>query len=147
VPVSIITGHLGVGKTTAIAALVAVKPPHEHWAVLVNEFGALGIDAALLEASAGEGVTVQQLAGGCMCCTLAGAMAAGIAQLVRRSKPHRLLIEPSGLGHAGGLLDVLRGPHLRTSLHLNAIVTLVDARLVRRGRLGGAGMDDMAVER
>lgn len=55
VPVHIITGALGVGKTTAIQQLLRSKPPGERWAVLVNEFGALGIDAALIEASGGAG--------------------------------------------------------------------------------------------
>jgi G3E family GTPase len=61
-----------------------------------------------------------------MCCTLAGPMAAGIAQLVRQAKPDRLLIEPSGLGHPASLLDVLQGEHLRTSLLVQAIICLVD---------------------
>eukprot|EP00798_Chlamydomonas_sp_ICE-L_P026160 gene26160-11887_t len=51
VPVNIVTGALGVGKTTAISRLLEAKPPGEVWAVLVNEFGALGIDGALLEGS------------------------------------------------------------------------------------------------
>lgn len=50
IPVNVITGALGVGKTTAIQHLLAQRPPEEKWAVLVNEFGTLGIDAALLEA-------------------------------------------------------------------------------------------------
>ena len=66
-----------------------------------------------------------------MCCTLAGPMAAGIAQLVRLAKPDRLLIEPSGLGHAAGLVDVLQGPHLRTSLLVQTILCLVDPQQVR----------------
>ena len=53
-------------------------------------------------------------------------MAAGIAQLVRRAKPDRLLIEPSGLGHPAGLVDVLQGEHLRSSLQLQAILCLLD---------------------
>lgn len=51
VHVNIVTGHLSAGKTTLIAGLLQRKPASEHWAVLVNEFGALGIDAALLEGS------------------------------------------------------------------------------------------------
>mmetsp|Transcript_34979 Transcript_34979/g.110516 ORF Transcript_34979/g.110516 Transcript_34979/m.110516 type:complete len:368 (+) Transcript_34979:278-1381(+) len=130
VPVNIITGTLGVGKTTAIASLLRRKPAGEHWAVLVNEFGALGIDAAFIEGKAGEGggggFTVQELAGGCMCCALSGPLSGTIATLVRRSKPDRLLIEPSGLGHPAGLLDVLRGEHLGPALDVRAIVCLVD---------------------
>ena len=55
IPVNIITGHLSAGKTTIISSLLTRKPATEHWAILVNEFGALGIDAALLE-GASDGV-------------------------------------------------------------------------------------------
>lgn len=113
VPVSIITGALASGKTTFIAGLLHAKPPGELWAVLVNEFGAAGLDAALLEGGAAgmlaapaaqqvkqpleaAGVHIRQLAGGCLCCALSGVTATAIAQLVRTVKPDRLLIEPSG---------------------------------------------------
>ena len=56
IPVHIITGHLSVGKTTLISSLLRHKPDGEHWAVLVNEFGVLGIDAALLESSSATGL-------------------------------------------------------------------------------------------
>lgn len=81
---------------------------------------------------------MKQLAGGCMCCTLAGPMAAGIAQLVRRARPDRLLIEPSGLGHPAGLVDTLQGEHLRTSLQLQGIICLVDPTQVRAALLDAA---------
>ena len=61
-----------------------------------------------------------------MCCTLAGAMSVALAQLVRRSKPHRLIIEPSGMGHPAGLIDALQSEHLRTSLRLQAVLVVVD---------------------
>ena len=60
IPVNVVTGALGVGKTTAISQLLRLKPPEEKWAVLVNEFGALGIDGALLE-SAGAAATGELL--------------------------------------------------------------------------------------
>ena len=117
VPASIVTGALASGKTTFIAGLLHSKPPGELWAVLVNEFGAAGLDAALLEgggagpaAAAGPpqpldagGVHIRQLAGGCLCCALSSVTATAIAQLLRNVKPDRLLIEPSG------------GPELATS--------------------------------
>lgn len=59
IPVNIITGHLACGKTTVICSLLRRKPPDEHWAVLVNEFGALGIDAALIESSSESGYGAQ----------------------------------------------------------------------------------------
>lgn len=106
VPVNIITGDLGTGKTTLIAQLLQhARPPGERWAVLINEFGALGIDGALVQADApgdgagpeaagsaaaarsggggGGSVVIRELAGGCMCCALSGPMSAAIATLVR----------------------------------------------------------------
>jgi G3E family GTPase len=95
-----------VGKTTALCQLVQQKPPDQVWCIIVNEFGAVGIDAAVIEGSAvgaaAGTVTVKQLAGGCMCCVLAGPLSAAIAQIIRQAKPDRVIIEPSGLGHPGG---------------------------------------------
>jgi G3E family GTPase len=85
--------------------------------------------------TAGVGATVKQLAGGCMCCALAGPMTAAVAQLVRQSRPARLLIEASGLGHPAGLVDVLQQQHFQTSLRLEAIVCLVDPCQVRHESL------------
>lgn len=106
VPLTILTGSLGVGKTTALCRLVAQKPAGEVWCCIVNEFGAVGIDAAAIESSASEhgDVVVKQIAGGCMCCVLSGPLSAAIAQIIRQVKPDRVLIEPSGLGHPGGEL-------------------------------------------
>lgn len=107
VPTTIVTGSLGVGKTTALCNLVAKKPANEHWCIIVNEFGAVGIDAVALQstaAAAGNTVAVKQIAGGCMCCAQSGVLLPAIAQIIRQTKPDRLLIEPSGLGHPAGKL-------------------------------------------
>jgi G3E family GTPase len=103
VPTTIITGSLGVGKTTFIARLLQQRQGTERWAVVVNEFGALGLDGALLAQPAGTaGVTVKELPGGCMCCAISGVLPVALAQLLRTVKPQRLIIEPSGLGHPAG---------------------------------------------
>ena len=65
IPTNLITGFLGVGKTTAIRHLISQKPPDERWAVLVNEFGEVGIDGAIIEAAGTDGVSVSEIAGGC----------------------------------------------------------------------------------
>lgn len=73
--------------------------------MIVNEFGAVGIDAVAISSSAeaaGGTVTVKQIAGGCMCCAQAGMLLPAIAQIVRQVKPDRVLVEPSGLGHPAG---------------------------------------------
>ncbi|KAI8466289.1 MAG: CobW/HypB/UreG, nucleotide-binding domain-containing protein [Monoraphidium minutum] len=150
VPVTIITGSLGAGKTTVMRHLVANKPPDEVWAIVVNEFGAVGIDGAAIQAAAppgAGGAVVKQIAGGCMCCVSSGLLTAAVAQIVRQVKPDRLLLEPSGLGHPGGLVDVLQGEHLRSALLLNAIVCLVDLTSFDPDVLEGVGVisDQIAI--
>ena len=120
---TLITGFLGVGKTTAIRHLLAHKPAAERWAVLVNEFGEIGIDGATL---AGEdGVAIREVAGGCICCTSGPMLRVALTRLLRE-RPDRLLIEPTGLGHPAGIIDSLREPGLAKALQLNAVITLVD---------------------
>ena len=72
IPTHVITGSLGVGKTTTILSQLESKPKGERWAVLVNEFGQVGLDGALLEpASTTEsGVTHREVVGGCICCAM-----------------------------------------------------------------------------
>jgi G3E family GTPase len=164
IPVNIITGALGVGKTTALRHLLSQRPPNERWAIVVNEFGALGIDGAILDTAGGmtrrpgpraggggddggasepvaaaaaddddddDGmVVVREVAGGCLCCAVAAPFTVAVTQVLRRARPDRLFIEPSGMGHPGGLFDALSNEHLRGVLALRATIALVDVREV-----------------
>lgn len=129
IPTNIITGFLGVGKTTAIQYLLNHKPENERWAVLVNEFGEVGIDAGLLSnEQQATGVFMREVPGGCMCCAAGIPMQVALSQLIRQSKPDRILIEPTGLGHPLEVIRVLQQPHYQDVLDLRSIITLVDAR-------------------
>ena len=129
VPTTIITGFFGVGKTTAIKSMLTRKPRHEIWAVLINEFGEVSVDqAAIGKESNSDNVIIQEIPGGCMCCMMNVPMQVGILEILRRIKPDRLLIEPTGIGHPAGILDELRGPQLSTSLNVKAVICLVDPR-------------------
>ena len=130
IPTNIITGFLGAGKTTAIRHLLAHKPPQQRWALLINEFGEVGIDAALLNQS-GEtnNIFVREVPGGCLCCTNQLNLQIALNLLLSRARPQRLLIEPTGLGHPRELLELLSGEYYREVLSLHATLTLVDARL------------------
>ena len=75
IPTSLILGFLGVGKTTAILDLLKNKPENEVWAVLVNEFGEVGIDGAMLQT---EGAFIKEIPGGCMCCVAGLPMQIGL---------------------------------------------------------------------
>ncbi|SDJ81493.1 CobW family GTP-binding protein [Billgrantia gudaonensis] len=126
VPVHLVTGFLGSGKSSLIRGLIRRKPEHENWAVLVNEFGQVGIDQAMFEPQ--DGVTVKGLPGGCLCCQLAFVLQATLVNLLYRHRPDRLLIEPSGLGHPAGLLDVLRGEAFHGVLVMHDIIAVLDPR-------------------
>ena len=136
VPTNIITGFLGVGKTTVIQKLLSKKPLEERWAVLVNEFGEVGIDSNLFSSAEGQknGVTISQVPGGCMCCTNGLPMQMALNLLLKESKPHRLLIEPTGLGHPKEVLAILSGEYYREVLNLQATLSLVDARKINDAR-------------
>lgn len=127
IPTNLITGFLGSGKTTAILQLLARKPADEKWAVLVNEFGEIGIDGAILQ---GSGAVVREVPGGCICCVADLPMKIGLNMLIAKAQPDRLLIEPTGLGHPQNILDTLQGEHYRDQLELRAGIALVDARKV-----------------
>ena len=122
---NLITGYLGAGKTTAILHLLAQRPAGERWAVLVNDFGAIGIDGATLAAADG-GIAVREVAGGCICCAANVPLRVAMTKLLREVKPDRVLIEPTGLSHAAKVHDTLTDPWLREALHLQATLCLVD---------------------
>jgi len=125
VPTNLITGFLGVGKTTAILDLLARRPGGERWAVLVNEFGQVGIDGTTLSQS---GVAVREVPGGCICCTAQSPLKVALTRLLREVKPDRLIIEPTGVGHPAGIIDALRDPMLAPHLDLVNVIALVDPR-------------------
>ena len=136
VPTNIITGFLGVGKTSAILSLMKDKPENERWAILVNEFGEIGIDGSLVQGQYKDKqqVFIREVPGGCMCCAAGLPMQIALNQLLSEARPDRLLIEPTGLGHPKEVLEVLSTEHYRQVLSLQKTVTLVDARRLSDSR-------------
>ncbi|RBW48564.1 CobW family GTP-binding protein [Marinobacter sp. F3R11] len=136
IPTNIITGFLGVGKTTALLHLLKHKPEAERWAVLVNEFGEVGIDGSIFAGheSGQQGVFIREVPGGCMCCAAGLPMQVALNMLIASARPDRLLIEPTGLGHPKEVLEVLGSEHYREILDLRATITLVDARKIHDHR-------------
>lgn len=128
VPTNLITGYLGIGKTTAIINLLRRRPDGSRWAVLVNEFGEVSIDQIPLAEASGDGVVIREVAGGCLCCSAGLPMDAAVAQVLRQARPERLLIETTGLGHPWRMLDVLRKKPLSDAIELRATICLIDPR-------------------
>jgi G3E family GTPase len=122
---NLITGFLGAGKTTVIRHLLAQRTAAERWAVIVNEFGAVGIDGATLAAGS---VEVREVAGGCICCAANVPLRVAITDVLRRVRPDRLLIEPSGLGHPAAILATLAEPGLAGALSPAPVLCVVDPR-------------------
>lgn len=123
-PVAIVTGFLGSGKTTFIRGLL-----DEHGgarvAVIVNELGELGIDGALLE---GAAQSVVELPGGCMCCESRGDVGKALAQLSQRAADlDAIVVETSGVSDPLGVADVLAHGVFPADLRLSQVITVVDA--------------------
>ncbi|QIO06654.1 CobW family GTP-binding protein [Acinetobacter shaoyimingii] len=120
----IISGFLGAGKTTLLQHLLAQKPEHETWAVLMNEFGQIGVDQQMLPQQ--QGYEVKELLGGCLCCTSQLPMQIALSRLIQDTQPDRLFIEPTGLGHPAQLLEQLTEPHWQSQINMRALITVID---------------------
>lgn len=130
IPTNIITGFLGVGKTTTLNHLISQKPYNEVWAIVVNEFGKIGVDQTTIDDQ--NGLAIKEIAGGCVCCALGPALTMTLAMLIRRTRPDRVIIEPTGLGHPAGLIDIIQGESFRDILDLRAIICLLDPRVINQ---------------
>lgn len=124
VPTHIISGFLGAGKTTLLQHILTQKPKEETWAVLMNEFGQIGVDQLLLPKE--QGYAIKELVGGCLCCSSQLPMQVALSRLLTDTKPDRLFIEPTGLGHPAQLLEQLSEPHWQQSLAMRALITVLD---------------------
>lgn len=141
IPVTIVTGFLGSGKTTLLRHLL-LNAGGRRIAVIVNEFGELGIDGELLqgcgigcdEAGAPDG-RLFELANGCLCCTVQEEFAPVMEQLAaRREQIDHLVIETSGLALPKPLVQAFQWPALRNAFTVDAVITVVDAPAVAAGR-------------
>jgi G3E family GTPase len=132
IPTHVIAGPLGAGKTSLIKHLLAQRPANERWAVLINEFGQIGLDAALLTRDA-DGIALGEVAGGCLCCVNGAPFQIGLGRLLRKARPDRLFIEPSGLGHPAQLLRQLSEAPWQGVLAVQPCVLVLDAQALAAG--------------
>lgn len=137
IPVTVVTGFLGSGKTTLIRQLMA-NPQGKRLAVLVNEFGAEGVDGAILRDCADENCpseNIVELANGCICCTVADDFIPTIeALLALPQRPDHILIETSGLALPKPLLKAFDWPAIRSRITVDGVIALADAEAVAAGR-------------
>ena len=119
----LVSGFLGAGKTTFI--LEQLNRNGARVAVLVNEFGELGIDGALIRARGG--IDVVEMPGGCICCSQKEGLAESVRQIAEKLKPELLIIEPSGIAESSEVIGVLTSPPLDGVIRLDAAITVIDA--------------------
>ncbi len=137
IPATVVTGFLGAGKTTLIRNLLQ-NAGGRRLALIVNEFGDVGIDGELLKGCGDETCReedIVELANGCICCTVADDFLPTIQMLLEReAPPDHILIETSGLALPKPLVRAFNWPEIRTRVTVDGVVTLVDASAVAAGR-------------
>lgn len=121
--VDIISGFLGAGKTTLIKKLLEEKLHSEKLVIIENEFGEIGIDGSILKKS---NVEVKEINSGCICCTLVGDFGKAIEEVVKKYKPDRIIIEPSGVGKLSDVIKACETPQLKDLLIINMLIAVVD---------------------
>jgi cobalamin biosynthesis protein CobW len=139
IPVTVITGFLGAGKTTLIRHLLQNNQGRKI-AVLVNEFGEVGIDGDLLRScqvcdeESDAPSNIVELTNGCLCCTVQEEFLPTMQQLLkRREQIDCMLIETSGLALPKPLVQAFRWPEIRTGATVDGVVTVVDCQAVAAG--------------
>jgi cobalamin biosynthesis protein CobW len=136
IPVTIVTGFLGSGKTTLICGLLR-KIPDRRLAVLVNEFGEVSVDGSLLRAAGHEcDVEIHDLPNGCICCTIKDDFLPVMKQLqCRKLEIDHVMIETSGLALPTPVMRALAWPEIRNDFQLDAVLTVVDTPQLLAGNL------------
>jgi cobalamin biosynthesis protein CobW len=137
IPTTIVTGFLGAGKTTLVRHVLS-HARGRRIAVMVNEFGSLGIDGDLLRSCGIEGCdddSVVELANGCLCCTVADDFVPAMEKLLDRPvPPEHILIETSGLAIPKPLLKAFSWPAIRSRVTVDGVITVLDGPAVAAGR-------------
>jgi cobalamin biosynthesis protein CobW len=137
IPATIVTGFLGAGKTSLVRHLIGAAAGY-RLAIIVNEFGELGIDRELLLGCGDETCSdddIVELANGCLCCTVADDFLPTLSKLIDRpAPPDHILIETSGLALPKPLVQAFAWPEIRTATTVDGVLTVIDAAALAAGR-------------
>ena len=146
IPATVITGFLGAGKTTIIRRLLETANGRRI-ALIINEFGDIGVDGDVLKGCGDEACSeddIIELANGCICCTVADDFVPTMTRLLERSeRPDHIVIETSGLALPQPLVKAFNWPEIRNRVTVDGVITVVDSAAVSEGRFAA---DEKAVQ-
>lgn len=147
IPTHLISGFLGTGKTTALVRLLKQRAKLEKVVVIVNDFGAVNIDSAIVESSDGAGdVKVMPVADGCVCCSAGDDFLGAITYAVLNLSPERIIIEPTGLAEPAAMWDLLREDEVIERLDLRPIITFIHPQAYFRMRGGPSDLAQAQID-
>lgn len=137
IPATVVTGFLGAGKTTLIRHMLQ-NAEGKRIALIINEFGDLGVDGDILKGCGSETCTeddIMELSNGCICCTVADDFIPTMEKLLaRENRPDHIVIETSGLALPQPLVRAFNWPGISTKVTVDGVVTVVDGKAVTEGR-------------
>ena len=146
IPVSVITGFLGAGKTTLVQHVLG-HAKGKRLALIINEFGDIGVDKSILAAGGDECCSeadMIELSNGCICCTVAEDFIPTMTELLARpDRPDHIIIETSGLALPQPLIRAFNWPEIKSQVTIDGVVTVVDAAALSEGRFAA---DEDAVD-
>ncbi len=149
IPATIVTGFLGAGKTTLIRHVLE-NAKDRRLALVINEFGDVGVDGEILRACGVENCpeeNIVELANGCLCCTVADDFIPAIeALLAHEKRPDHIIIETSGLALPKPLVKAFDWPAIRSKLTVDGVIAVIDGKAVAEGRFAD-DLDAIAKER
>ncbi|MFO1033136.1 MAG: cobalamin biosynthesis protein CobW [Hyphomicrobiales bacterium] len=137
IPATVVTGFLGAGKTTMVRHILA-NARGRRIALIVNEFGDVGVDGEILKACGSEACSeddIIELSNGCICCTVADDFVPTMNKLLsRKEKPDHIIIETSGLALPQPLVRAFNWPEIKSQVTVDGVLTVVDAKALSEGR-------------
>ena len=122
--INLLFGFLGSGKTTLVRRILGERAGERKMAVIVNEFGDVGVDGDVI---AGNSVNLVELTSGCLCCTLRGSLMSAVEELREKAAVEQIVVEATGVASPGDMLEDLNDSRIAHELAVGPLVTVVDA--------------------